>query len=408
VAAASSAAAASSFARKHGVPASCGGYAELVARADVDVVYVGNVHVFRRSVGELAIRAGKHVLLEKPAACSAEDARYLRRLAGERGVFLAEGMWTRYFPAVEHARRLIADEEIGEVVAVNSDFHFNTADSEAYPASPLFDRKLAGGASFYCAPYPIAAALMCFPQAFPEEEFGAAGTKDDRTGVDLQGSVSLTFPGPGGAAPAGGGAGAAPALGGRGVASLSFGFVAESAEETVILGTGGRITLHSPAHCPTRLTVVRKREGRGRGEEEVLEFPLPEITAEVKAAGGFYYPNSAGLAYEAAAVARVIKAGGLSSPQYTFEETVEVLRIVEGFRERVGVKTPFEPGDAEPGDAEPGDAEPGGPGDAGPGDAQGEEGGGGSKAKEQLETALEFAKKEGGGGGGGGRRGAAR
>jgi hypothetical protein len=56
----------------------------------VDIAYVGNVHSFRRTTGEMCLLANKHVLLEKPFACSVKDAEYLIGLAKERNLFLME------------------------------------------------------------------------------------------------------------------------------------------------------------------------------------------------------------------------------------------------------------------------------------------------------------------------------
>jgi dihydrodiol dehydrogenase / D-xylose 1-dehydrogenase (NADP) len=92
------------FADKHGIAKAYGGagYDDLLSNVDIDIIYVGNVHAFRRIDVAKCIEAGKHVLVEKPFACTAEDARYLVDLARKRNVFLMEGMWTRFFPAVEH------------------------------------------------------------------------------------------------------------------------------------------------------------------------------------------------------------------------------------------------------------------------------------------------------------------
>ena len=56
---------ASLFASKHNIPRSYGTYAELCNDEDVEIIYVGNVHLFRREVGEMVLNAGKHCLLEK-------------------------------------------------------------------------------------------------------------------------------------------------------------------------------------------------------------------------------------------------------------------------------------------------------------------------------------------------------
>lgn len=154
------------FATKHNIPKAYGSYEELLADPEVDIVYVGNVHAFRRSIVEQCILANKHTLVEKPFACTYEDAQYLISLARERNLFMLEGMWTRFFPAVEQARQLVlgkSDESgiLGEVVNVVSDFNFNASDSEVYPTSFFYNRKLGGSASLLIAPYPITAASKC-------------------------------------------------------------------------------------------------------------------------------------------------------------------------------------------------------------------------------------------------------
>lgn len=78
------------FATKHGIPNYYGSYDDLLKNEDVECVYVGNVHSFRRQIGEKCLKANKHTLLEKPFACSVEDAEYLISLAKERKLFLME------------------------------------------------------------------------------------------------------------------------------------------------------------------------------------------------------------------------------------------------------------------------------------------------------------------------------
>lgn len=150
------------------------------------------MHVFRLEVARLVLNAGKHCLLEKPMALSHTDGLELKELAEEKGLFLTEGMWTRYFPAVEHARELIANGEIGDVTCVSSDFHFHSPSQEVYPTSPLYNRRLAGGAGYYLASYPVAAALACFKQ-WPDRVMAIANV-DEGTEVDVQGCIQLGFP----------------------------------------------------------------------------------------------------------------------------------------------------------------------------------------------------------------------
>ena len=110
------------FAEQHAIATVCDTYAELAASPEVDIVYVGTITGLHREHTLLALAAGKHVLCEKPLAEHAADARAMYEAADARGVMLQDGMWTRYFPAVEHAGFLIEEGVIGEVVLVQSDF----------------------------------------------------------------------------------------------------------------------------------------------------------------------------------------------------------------------------------------------------------------------------------------------
>jgi dihydrodiol dehydrogenase / D-xylose 1-dehydrogenase (NADP) len=296
---------------------------------------------------ELCLNAGKHTLLEKPFACTVEEAEQLIQLAREKNLFLMEGMWTRFFPAVEHARQLAFGDAnggngvIGEVAAVFSDFNFNASDSEEYPTSFVYNRKLGGGASLLTGPYPIAAATLFYPGMTPDA-IKVVGQVDNFTGVDLQACISMSFPATSDISPAmdaDNEESTTPKLPGAGVASLSYGLLCESIEETTVIGTKGRLTIQSPAHCPTKLVVRLKGDGRGAAAGEmVYDYPLPVDTEAIKAAGGFFYPNSAGFCYEAAAVARCIVAGKREVPQYTLSETMVAMKILEQARLQLGTK----------------------------------------------------------------------
>lgn len=337
---------AKAFAEKHGIEKYYGSYDALLTDENVECVYVGNIHIFRRSLVEKVLLANKHVLVEKPFALNATDAEYLMGMAKERNLFIMEGMWTRFFPAVEYARRLIfgsGDDKgiLGEVVSVYSDFNFNASDSEEYPSSFLYDHSLGGGASYLVAPYPLAAATLFFPNAEPET-VRAVGQVDATTGADLQAAMILSYAATSNVAPALDQSNLSentPKLPGAGVATLSFGMLAESAEETVVLCTKGRLTICTPGHCPTKLKLRVKAEGRGNSLEDTeYDFPLPEDTEEITKAGGYFYPNSAGFSYEAAAVARCIASGKLEPPQYTLSETLISTKMIDELRDQLGVK----------------------------------------------------------------------
>ena len=113
---------AQAFADALGIPKAYDSYADMATAADVDIVYVGTITRLHKEHSLIAIEAGKHVLCEKPLAENVDGARAMYAAAEAKGVMLQDAMWTRFFPAVEHARHAIETGVIGDVSLVQSDF----------------------------------------------------------------------------------------------------------------------------------------------------------------------------------------------------------------------------------------------------------------------------------------------
>lgn len=321
--------AAEKFAETHGLARAHASYDDLVADPDVEVVYVSTIHHLHKEHALLCLRAGKHVLVEKPLALTRSDAEELVREAGSRGLFLMEGMWTRFFPAVRKARDLIGSGEIGEIKTVLSDFGF-VVDPQSRPY--MMHKETGGGGLMEIGCYPIQAALMAFGSSM---ELSVVATGHTRGGIDLAGSIAMS--GPNGC-----------------TAALSYTMHAQTPEETLIIGDRGYIRLHAAAHCPTRITLTRI-DGRSSTREELFEFalPLPHPAAalgpgDVSASGCaepydmFHYPNSVGMQYEAEAVTQCIRRGERESREFTQAESLRGLEVSDEVRRQLGVRWPFE------------------------------------------------------------------
>lgn len=86
----------------------------------VDAVVVATPPSTHVAVALEAIEAGKHVLVEKPLAPTAAEARRLERAAAAAGVVLMVGHTFEYNPAVRKLRELIQGDELGEVYYIDS------------------------------------------------------------------------------------------------------------------------------------------------------------------------------------------------------------------------------------------------------------------------------------------------
>src|SRR5579862_4963341 len=80
--------AAEAFASQFGIAHAHGTYEALVADPDVDIVYVATPHTRHHADTSLALRADKHVLVEKPFTINAAEAQSLVNLAAERGLMI--------------------------------------------------------------------------------------------------------------------------------------------------------------------------------------------------------------------------------------------------------------------------------------------------------------------------------
>lgn len=350
-----------------------GSYADAAACDTVDAVYIGTLHPWHREHAEMALRCGKHVLVEKPIAMNRADAAAIYAAGAAAGKLVLEGMWTRFFPAVKQTRELLASGTIGTLAEVKGSFGVDAAsDIGTYPSDTVFQQPLGGGAVTLLGPYLVQAALLGFrlPSAFEAVDvsdgeldahrllgsgcrLAAAGIVDapppNGGGAELTGAATIVFPPRDAAAAAGGSGGpgggrafaglGAGGGGAGGVAVLSCSLIAESAEEVCFVGSKGSLTLRPPAHCPTALTLRLKGDGRGAAAEvrELVE-PLPEEPALVVERGGFIMPNSIGFAYEAAGFASAVAAGLLECAEWTHAESLACLELLDEWRKQVVAK----------------------------------------------------------------------
>eukprot|EP00980_Cylindrotheca_fusiformis_P023955 scaffold11242_cov106-Cylindrotheca_fusiformis.AAC.9 len=112
------------YAHKHGIPVVHETYLQLVQDPDIDVVYVGVISELHFAIAKLALEHGKHVLLEKPAVFSTQEARILATLSREVDRIVFEAFHWRYHPAAIRVKELLlsASEDpvsVGELQQVS-------------------------------------------------------------------------------------------------------------------------------------------------------------------------------------------------------------------------------------------------------------------------------------------------
>ncbi|MGB4778409.1 Gfo/Idh/MocA family protein [Microbacterium sp.] len=179
------------FADEHGAPIA-GTYDEILARGDVDAVYIGTVHTTHRELALAALAAGKAVLCEKPLGIDVAETEEILVAAQAAGLPLVEAFKYRFGPFADRVRDLVSGD-LGEIVEIETAIGF-AADRGI---RRLFDPSLAGGALLDAGCYPVSLAVGVaawagrLDQPFVVSAEGVIG----ETGVDEDASAVLDLGG---------------------------------------------------------------------------------------------------------------------------------------------------------------------------------------------------------------------
>lgn len=286
------------FASRHDVPRAYGDYEQVVADPEVDAVYVAVPAHAHLSLALLAIEAGKHVLVEKPFARNASEARQLVSAARAAGVTLMEAMWTRFLPGTDVIRQVLAADGLGELRLVNCDHGHKVP-----PTGRLHDPAAAGGALLDIGVYGFAFARFALGEP---GSVSAVGSRTDN-GLDAQEVVTLSgFKDHPGA-----------------LAVLSSSMVTATSAAASICGSSARLDLPKDFY---QSTPIRYVDSSGN----VLEYrPEPESPQEA-------------LCHEIAHFATLVAEGATESRLMSLDESVAIMTQLDAARAQLGVSFPGE------------------------------------------------------------------
>jgi xylose dehydrogenase (NAD/NADP) len=165
-------------------------YQDLVDDPAIDAVYNPLPNDLHAEWSIRAMRAGKHVLCEKPMAMNAPEVRAMIQAADSHGVLLMEGFMYKFHPQIAKTLELVREGNIGDVRSVHSSFTFRfERDGANYRWFPA----MGGGALYDVGCYTISIVRFVLG-AEPVSVFAAARI-DPATGIDMTASVLLEFPG---------------------------------------------------------------------------------------------------------------------------------------------------------------------------------------------------------------------
>lgn len=280
---------AEAFAREFALETAYEDYHALVSDPAIDIVYVATTHNFHFENVKLCLEHGKHVLCEKPMTVNAAETKALIELAEKNNLFLMEGLWTRFLPAIRKINQLIAEGAIGTPLTVSAQFHVGIG-PDVDESHRLKNKALAGGALLDLGVYPINFAAMVFG-ARPQKV--SSSVSMGPTGVDYASHYLLDY-----------------GDGRRAVLSSSIEDLGPC--EGLIMGSRGYIKT-DPFFLSCRKFTLKKHDG----EPEEFEFPCEELET---------------FKYEIAHVMERLAAGETESDVMPLSETLAVMELMDSLR----------------------------------------------------------------------------
>jgi predicted dehydrogenase len=127
-------------------------YDSVISDPEVEALYIPLPNSLHAEWTIKALRAGKHVLCEKPLAVNAEQGLTMVQVARDTGMLLMEAFMYRFHPQTIWALEQVADGRIGTVKLIRSSFSFNVG---SRPHDIRLQAALAGGSLMDVGCYPV-------------------------------------------------------------------------------------------------------------------------------------------------------------------------------------------------------------------------------------------------------------
>jgi predicted dehydrogenase len=271
------------FAARHGVARAHPSYESLLADPEVDIVYVATPTNHHHEGALQALRAGKHVLVEKSFAENAHQAQEMVDEAQRSGLFIMEAMWPRFLPFMDSVRQAMA--QIGDPVCLEADL----GGHEPYdPSSRMYSISAGSGVTLDRGVYLAALSSMLLGDTTSVHAVGVLAPN----GVDAQVNVTL-------------------GNGRSGFAQLHATMRAHTPANAYLAGATGSIEFASPWYLTPRVTLF---DSSGEASGSVTSDLRSDLDA---------------LCFEAAECARVIDGGGTQSRLMTPSESLSIMSTLD-------------------------------------------------------------------------------
>ncbi len=266
----------------------CNSLDELLG-SDIDAVYIATLPDSHSAYSIAALKAGKHVLCEKPAAVNLAQLEPVLHLAKTKGLLFMEGMKPPFYPLYKRLKEYLMVDPIGAAGYVRA----GSAVMDCPPEHPNYSYDLVGGSIMQIAPYE---AFLALDWLGPMTDIQAMGRFSGKQ-IDMFSIFQTQHK--------------------EGYAQLYCGFDLHGKGDALISGPLGHITIHKNWWNPAKATIDYV-DGR------LVELDEPYVAG--------------GLNYEIEHFCELIRNGKTESPIITHELSRQMIAMLEEARKQVGLK----------------------------------------------------------------------
>ncbi|KAJ1311742.1 hypothetical protein OPQ81_010212 [Rhizoctonia solani] len=288
---------------------------ELVKDPEVDAIYISSITAAHYANVKTCLEARKPVLCEKAFTINAAQASALISLSKRTSTFLAEALWTRYFPITSHIYTLLHNQRVlGKIHRVTSDLSLDFAAN--LPKHGIRDPLVGGGALLAVGVYPLTWVMLALYEGETERELPEVVAQmvmqeaNEAKGVlevaDEQTNASLLFRKSRATA----------------IVSCSLNMRTPPGRGVLIQGEKGQLIIPWSPHRPESYTLDIYKTKTSPGSTETKEFSIP----------------GKGLFFQADAVARALRDGKTEADEYKLEDSLALMQILDEIRKQGGLK----------------------------------------------------------------------
>jgi len=297
----------------------------------LDIVYIATPNHLHYLHAMACLKAGKHILVEKPLALSVDQAKEMANLSKKKGLFCMEAMWSRFIPAYQKVKTLLEKDEIGAIKMITAEFGQFI---KYHPDQFRFSEDSGGGCLMDLGIYPISLILMLMGK--PDKIHGVC--YKDNSKIDVHNRIIFKYKN-------------------GSIADIGSSFDCRLSNKIWIGGQNGAIDVSAPIYRPDSYNIYRYSDAQNISQNasvirnKIHNSPLlSKIIKKINTGISLIFNRAGskkqvafqgnGYYHEAAEVMNCIKNGKMQSMTMSLNDSIAVLEITEMLRKKWNIHIP--------------------------------------------------------------------